>query len=94
MVERRKISLNRHSIAQGFVTGRGGPFKPSIALRWGCSIPGQPSKEIHSRLVTSDLAASAGFVHDYPSKRSKIEREQKGDPGKRSQIVTLLFDRF
>jgi hypothetical protein len=27
--------------------------------------------------VTSDLAASVGFVHDYPSKSEQIERGQE-----------------
>jgi hypothetical protein len=40
------------------------------------SVPGFPPKEIHSRPVTSDLAASAEFVHDYPSRSEQIERGQ------------------
>ncbi len=38
-------------------------------------------KEIHSRLVTSDLAPSFRFIHDRPSKGSKSSERDKGDPG-------------
>jgi hypothetical protein len=42
-------------------------------------------KEIHSRLVTSDLVPSFRFVHACPSKGSKSSESDKGDPGRRTR---------
>jgi len=86
--------LGHPSVSGVTITGTCGKSAEGICRRDRRDVPqffrrDANPKEIHSRLVTSDLAHSFRFVHDCPSKGSKSSESDKGRS--RQKVRPQLF---